>query len=85
MSNDQAGSVARQDELILRLGNQWLQKNIGNRLKRAKYTSQVMRLAARMLMHLQMLEPTEENTMWNYLKPEYFTAITKATLLTAAI
>lgn len=40
MNTDPVGNEAKNDELIIMLGNQWMQKNVGNRLKRAtKYTA----------------------------------------------
>ena len=61
-----------------------MQKNIGNILKRGRYTSQVMRLAARLLINLRKCKKLEGGTsMWDYLKPELFEAIVEATLLTA--
>ena len=86
LHNDEVGLVARGDRLIVMLGNQWLEKNIGNALKRGKYTSQVIRLAARLLVSLRTVYPLPEakNTMDDYLKPSYFDAIIEATLLTAA-
>jgi hypothetical protein len=65
------------------LGNQWLLKTYGNRNKRAKYTSQVMRLAARLLLNLHNLMPLKENNLWNYLVPDHFDLVVKSTLQTA--
>ncbi|XP_021353744.1 uncharacterized protein LOC110450516 [Mizuhopecten yessoensis] len=85
MKVDEVGTVARNDPLIVQLGNQWIQKNIGNTLKRGSYTSQIMRLVARLLLHLRKIKPlNEEPTMWNYLKPSHLDEIIKATLMTAS-
>jgi len=85
MRNDPVAKVARNDALICMLGNMWLQKNVGNQLNRGKYTSQVMRLAAKLLMNLRKVQPTKNNEdlCW-YLHPENFESIVKATLITAA-
>ena len=84
MKNDEIGKVARKDSLIIMLGNQWLQKNVGNRLKRGRYTSAVMRLASKLLINIRKLQPSENN-MSDYLKPENFDNIVKATLLSAVV
>jgi len=83
MHLDDIGNAARQDHLIIMLGNQWMDKNVGNRLKRGRYTSQVMRLAAKLLINLRKIQPLNSpaNNMNDYLKPEYFETIVKATLL----
>lgn len=82
MLNDVIGKIARADKLIISLGNIWLEKNVGNKLKRGKYTSQIMRLTARLLCNLREINENEE-IMSNYLKPAHFNDIAKATLMTA--
>ena len=57
MIHDDVGELAHEDELIIALGYQWLEKNVGNKLKRAKYTSQVMRLSGRLLCQLKKIKP----------------------------
>lgn len=89
MKRDDVGTLARKDDLIVMLGNMWMDKNIGNRLKRGKYTSAVMRLNARFLLNLRKLAPLQGNpdsssTMSTYLAPENFNSIVKAALLTAS-
>ena len=49
MKKDRIGTVAREDPLIVLLGNQWLRRNVGNVLMRKYYTSGVMRLCSRLL------------------------------------
>ncbi|KAK6191260.1 hypothetical protein SNE40_002994 [Patella caerulea] len=84
MNMDMIGTVAREDPLIVELGNQWIQKNVGNRLKRGAYTGQIMRLCARLLINLREITPiTEEPIFWNYLKASFFDDIVEATLKTA--
>lgn len=84
MKMDRVGQVAREDPLIIHLGNQWIQKNVGNKLKRGAYTSAIMRLVARMLLNLRKLKPIADPCMSNYLKSEHFDAVCKATILTCA-
>ena len=42
------GEEARSDPLIVAIGNEWMIKNLGNRLMRKSYTSHAMRLLARL-------------------------------------
>jgi len=81
---DQIGNIARADPLIVGLGNIWMEKNIGNKLKRGKYTRDIMRLVANLLCNIREETRTEE-TFTNYLKPAYFHSIAKATLTTAGV
>ena len=80
MHNDIIGEVARSDTLIVTLGNQWMEKNVGNVLKRGKYTSEIMRLVARFLIALRKLTGLEL-AMWEFLKPSHFDNLAKATLM----
>ena len=65
---DEVGKTAKKDKLIIALGETWLRRSIDNREKRSYYTSQHMRLMARLLLHLREIdgsaqtESTEENT-----------------------
>jgi hypothetical protein len=81
MHVDEISSIAKKDTLIVCLGNQWFVKNLGNRLKRGKYTGQIMRLAARLLKNLRGLG--NHHNMWDFLVPDEFTNLVKATLMTA--
>ncbi len=83
MKRDEVGMTARDDQLIIRLGNMWMEKNVGNPLKRGKYTSQVMRLSASLLLNIRKLDP-QPHSLWNYLNQEQFDNIVSATLMTAA-
>ena len=83
MHNDEVGDVARSDRLVIVLGNQWMEKNIGNTLKRGKYTSEIMRLVARLLIALRKVAG-KQMSMWDFLNPENFDNIVKATLMVAA-
>jgi hypothetical protein len=83
MTNDEITKVAQSDPLIVSLGNLWLLKNSGNRLKRKYYTSSRMRGAARLLMNLRNITDKQVGFQ-EFLKPGSFDNIIKATLLTAS-
>ena len=82
MQIDKVGMQARRDPLIVCLGNQWMEQNIGNQLMCGSYTSAIMRLVANMLLHLQKTKvehsmpvygaKSNENLMWDYLRPQHF-------------
>ncbi|XP_055956953.1 uncharacterized protein LOC126821491 [Patella vulgata] len=83
MKMDNIGKVAREDPLIVQHGNYWMQKNVGNKLKRGAYISQIMRLCARLLINLREYPISEEPTLWSYLKASHLDNIVKATLKVA--
>ena len=56
MTPDRVTEIAQGDPLIIALGESWLRCNIDNKLKRKYYSSQRMRLAARFLIALRLLE-----------------------------
>ena len=85
MTNDAATAVAKQDPLIITLGNAWLSKNIGNPLKRKYYASYHMRNSARLLINLRNLTKEPGKAMKDYLKPCHFDDFCKATLQTASV
>ena len=87
MMHDEIGSVARSDPLIITAGNQWILRTLGNELNRATYTSQMMRLSARLLINLRSIHPLEDNKnlLMDYLVPEYFDYVVQATLACAAV
>ena len=60
MTNDMITEVAQGDPLIISLGNLWLMKNAGNKLKHTYYTSSRMKGAARLLLNLRKLTGTSE-------------------------
>ena len=70
MKNDEVGMVAKHDPPIVALGESWLRRNISNVEKRKYYTSQRMRLAAKL--KLQMLQMGNEGTMWDIISPKFF-------------
>ncbi|KAL4237610.1 hypothetical protein ACF0H5_002324 [Mactra antiquata] len=82
MLMDDIGNLARKDHLIVRLGNKWMEKNIGNRLKRGKFTSQIMRKVARLLLNFKK-ETNTDYCLSDYLKPCYFDEVAKSTLVVA--
>ena len=86
MSNNEITKVAQEDVLIVCLGNSWLRRNCGNKLKRRYYTSSRMRQAARLLIDLHKLDASEvKEVMMSYLKPSCFDIMAKAALLTASV
>ena len=79
MKCDTIGVTAQSDPIIIALGNDWMTRNIGNKINRSYYTSQVMRLAARLKLALNM-EKDEPEDLVNYIKPDQFPAVCKAVL-----
>ena len=84
MTNDEITEIAQQDPLIISLGNLWLMKNAGNKLKRKYYTSSRMRGAARLLINLRNVSQSQTENFSFFLKPEHFDMVINATLLTAS-
>lgn len=84
MTRDDITTLAKSDNLIVGLGNNWLRKNVSNKLKRKYYTSSRMRGAARLLSHLHDLSG-EKLTMRDYIKPCYFDTVCEAALLCANV
>ena len=84
MTRDEITDIAQSDPLIIGLGNMWLLKNIGNRLKRKYYTSSHMRLAARLLMHVRNITGLEGGFK-EFLCTKHFDDIVRATLKTASV
>ena len=79
MRQDDIGQAACTDPLIVALGNDWMIKNVGNRLMRKYYTSNIMRLSARLKLNLTKLCTPEPGTdLGCYLQPKYFEEITTA-------
>ncbi|PIK43780.1 hypothetical protein BSL78_19344 [Apostichopus japonicus] len=84
MRNDAIGKLAMTDPLIVTLGNEWLLRNLGNRLMRKYYVSAAMRLSSRLLVALRgMVTPNTGNDMEDYVDPAYFSHIVRATLKVA--
>ncbi|XP_069107330.1 uncharacterized protein [Argopecten irradians] len=84
MNDDKVGRIAKSDSLIIALGNQWLTRNVGNKLMRKHYVSAVMRLASRLLIQLRILAtPSTGNNLEHYLDPKFFTDVAQAALKVA--
>ncbi len=79
MKCDKIGVTAQSDPLIIALGNDWMTRNIGNKVNRCYYTSQIMRLAARLKIFLNE-DKEDPNDLINYIKPDQFPAVCKAVL-----
>ena len=84
MHQDDIGHIAKSDQLIVMLGNQWLEKNVGNHIKRARYTLEIMRLVARLSMALKQILAIPSLKLWDALRPVHFDHLVKATLMVAA-
>lgn len=72
MIEDGVGKVAKTDPLIINLGNQWMQRNVGNRIMRKYYTTSIMRLAARLLINARQMTKDDSISMDSLLQPKYF-------------
>lgn len=83
MTNDIISKTAQQDPLIICLGNTWMCRNIGNKLKRKYYTSSRMREAARLLLNASDLLDSNLS-MSDLLCPENFDYVAKGALITAS-
>ena len=83
MTDDKISEIAQNDKLIVSLGNLWLMKNAGNKLKRKYYTSSHMRGAARLLVNVQKLT-NMPSSFSELLKPGHFDDFVKGALLTAS-
>ena len=81
---DEVSIVAKNDSLIVALGNNWLARNVGNKLMRRYYTSSVMRLVAKLLINLRLLKPLEESdSLSSYITGQNFDIVVKAALICA--
>ncbi|KAJ8045348.1 N-lysine methyltransferase KMT5A-B [Holothuria leucospilota] len=84
MRDDEIGKVAKSDPLITALGNQWMRRNLGNKLMRKHYVSAAMRLSSRLLIQLRsMVTPPTGISMDDYLDPKFFTDVARAALKVA--
>ncbi|XP_062575025.1 uncharacterized protein LOC134236887 [Saccostrea cucullata] len=82
MQEDKIGQVAKNDNLILALGNHWHKRNIGNKLMRKHYVSAVMRLTSRLLIETRKITQSEQRLEY-YLQPRYFSEVAHAALKVA--
>lgn len=85
MTCDEISESAQHDDLIISLGNLWLVKNIGNKLKRKYYTSSRMRDVARLLKNLREHTKKTEMTMSDFLSPQHFDDVVTAAFMTASV
>ena len=69
MTADEISKVAQNDPLIVMLGESWLRRNLSNKLKRKYYSSQRMRLNARLLIELRK-KKEKENSAGSQLSDE---------------
>lgn len=84
MRDDPIGKVAKEDALIIGLGNQWMTRNLNNKLMRKHYASAAMRLSSRLLLQLRLLEtPATGVSMNDYIEPKYFHTVAQAALKVA--
>ena len=84
MTVDEISNIAQSDKLIISLGNLWLLKNAGNRLKRKYYTSSHMRGAARFLMNVRQLTGLPEASFEELLTTSHFDDFVTGALITAS-
>ena len=80
IQNDKLAKIAKNDGIIVSLGNQWMQRNIGNRIMRKYYTSSVMRLAAQLKVHLQLITHDKTASLEEFIHPKNFDHFVKAAL-----
>ena len=69
MTADEISKVAQNDPLIVMLGESWLRRNLSNKLKRKYYSSQRMRVNARLLIELRK-KKEKENSAGSQLSDE---------------
>ncbi|XP_069109622.1 uncharacterized protein [Argopecten irradians] len=81
---DDVSKVAKHDDLIVNLGNQWMLRNRGNEIMRKYYTSSVMRLVAKLKKNCQMISELNDESMDGFLQPKHFDVVVKAALLCSA-
>lgn len=82
MQDDKIGHEAKNDSLIVALGNNWHKRNVGNKLMRKHYVSAVMRLTSRLLIEIRKLTESEQRLEY-YLQPKYFSEVAHAALKVA--
>ena len=83
LRTDEVGEIVRSDFIILKLGKMWITKNVGNILKRGKYTSQVLRLVGHFLKHYRKITDSPSATLWQALRSQNYHNIVYAVITTA--
>jgi len=78
MIGDGISNIAKQHDLIVNLGNQWIMRNRGNVIMRKNYTSTIMQLAAKLKIACQKLSQTSLDYA-----PKYFEIVLKLLCLAA--
>ena len=79
MRADAIGVAAQTDDLIVALGNEWMFRNVDNKISRRYYTSQVMRMAGRLKLELNAGKE-EPMDLRSYISPQYFSDICRAVM-----
>ena len=82
MRTDTIGVAAQSDDLIVALGNEWMFRNVDNKISQRHYTSQVMRMAGRLKLELNdgKEEPMD---LRSYISPQFFPDICRAVMRVA--
>ncbi len=78
MHKDRVAEICLTDDLLIMLGNFWLQKNIENVLARKYYTAHVMRLLARIIFQVRLIQKKEDMTLSEMLSPKNFDDVVTA-------
>ena len=84
MKDDAISLVAKDDPIIIQLGEIWFANSIGNKRKRKNFSTYRMRLAARLLLNLRDGEE-DKRTMCDFLTPAHFDDIVLAAIKTCDI
>ncbi|XP_070573897.1 uncharacterized protein [Ptychodera flava] len=83
MRADELSKIAKNDDLICRLGESWWHRCCDmDQTKRKYYTSQKMRESARLLKNLRVCND-DNMSISDFLRPQYFDDIVQAVLLTS--
>lgn len=80
MRNDEIANVAKNDDLIVCLGDVWLAKSMENELRCRNYSSFRMRLAARLLMLLRASLKIPDLKMIDAVVPKHFNHFCEAAI-----
>ena len=85
MKNDEITDTARNDPLIIQLGNGHARRCFGmDPQKRRHYVSHEMRNVARLLINIRSLHPSDDEAqLETFISPKYFDTVVEAVHLTA--
>ena len=78
MAGDSIGCIAREDALIVQIGNDTIMKNLKNTLQRGSYASCKMRLCARILQRIREIAGDVRLSWQQVLAPQHFKLVVKA-------